>query len=109
PVGKCLAETLRALNTPKLPGLPPLTGGTVGSLSYDLVRQWHGLESQTPDDLQLPEVFLALATDLVVMDHLDSSIWIIANAINHDDTDERVAQAWSNAVERLDRMTAQLA
>lgn len=109
PVTETLEKTLEVLSTPKLPGMPPLTGGLVGSLSYDLVRQWHGLDSDQPDDLHLPEVFLALATDLVVMDHLDSTIWLIANAINHDNTDERVGQAWQDAVDRLDRMTAELA
>jgi len=108
PVTETLAETLKVLDTPKLPGMPPLTGGLVGSLSYDLVHQWHGIESQKPDDLNLPEIFLALATDLVVMDHLDSTIWLIANAINHDNTDERVEDAWRDAVSRLDRMAGQL-
>jgi len=108
PVTAALEKTLAVLDTPKLPGLPPLTGGLVGALSYDLVRQWHGLDTETPDDLGLPEVYLALATDLVVMDHLDSTIWLIANAINHDNTDQRVTEAWQGAVQRLDRMEAQL-
>lgn len=108
PVTQTLKTTLEVLHTPKLPGLPPLTGGLVGSLSYDLVHQWHGIESHKPDDLELPEMFLALATDLVVMDHLDSSIWLVANAVNHDNTDQRMRQAWEGAVQRLDRMVAQL-
>src|SRR5690625_2857998 len=108
PVTETLKKTLEVLATPKLPGMPPLTGGLVGALSYDLVRQWHGLDTQTPDDLGLPEVFLALATDLAVLDHLDSSVWLIANAINHDNTDERVGDAWADATARLDRMARQL-
>ena len=35
-----LRETLRVLHTPALPGLPPLTGGLVGSLGWDVLRQW---------------------------------------------------------------------
>lgn len=109
PVTQTLRATLEELNTPKLPGLPPLTGGLVGSISYDLVHEWHdGIESHQPDDLGLPDVFLALATDLVVMDHLDSTIWLIANAVNHDNTDQRMRQAWEGAVARLDRMASQL-
>jgi anthranilate synthase component I len=44
-----------------------------------------------------------------VLDHADGSVLLIANAINYDDTDERVDWAWTDAVERLDRMTADLA
>lgn len=109
PISDTIQETLRALHTPALPGLPPLTGGLVGSLSYDLVRQWYDLGDDTPNDLDLPDVCLALATDLAVFDHLDSTVVLIANAINHDNTDARVDQAREDAVERLERMTKQLA
>src|SRR5690625_7344355 len=42
------------------------------------------------------------------MDHRDSTSGVIANAINHDNTDQRVTEAWQGAVQRLDRMEAQL-
>ncbi|HYU84099.1 MAG TPA: anthranilate synthase component I, partial [Kribbellaceae bacterium] len=35
---RALRETLEILHTPRLPGLPPLTGGMVGFLGYDAVR-----------------------------------------------------------------------
>ncbi len=50
-----------------------------------------------------------LATDLAVLDHTDGSILLVANAINYDDTDERVELAWADAVARLDAMTRALA
>ena len=50
-----------------------------------------------------------LATDLAVLDHTDGSILLVANAINYDDTDERVEEAWADAVARLDAMTRALA
>ena len=50
-----------------------------------------------------------LATDLAVLDHTDGSILLVANAVNYDDTDERVELAWADAVERLDTMTRALA
>ena len=46
---------------------------------------------------------MMLATDLAVLDHSDGSVLLVANAINYDDTDERVEQAWRDAVVRLDR------
>ena len=90
-------------------GLPPLTGGLVGVIGYDAVRRLERLPDDTVDDLHVPELAMMLATDLAVLDHADGSVLLIANAINYDDTDERVDWAWADAVERLDRMTADLA
>jgi anthranilate synthase component 1 len=102
-------EVLRILHTPRQPGLPPLTGGLVGYLGYDVVRRWERLPVKTDDDLKLPELGLMLATDLAVLDHSDGTVLLIANAINYDATEERADQAWTDAVSRLDRMSAQLA
>jgi anthranilate synthase component 1 len=104
-----LRDTLAELATEPIGGLPPLTGGMVGMIGYDAVRRWERVPETTPDVLGLPELAMMLATDLAVLDHADGSILLVANAINYDGTDERVEEAWSDAVERLDRMTAQLA
>jgi anthranilate synthase component 1 len=103
-----VAETLRVLHTPREPDLPPLTGGLVGFVSYDAVRRWEHLPDDNPDELHVPELGLMLATDLAVLDHGDGSVLLIANAINFDDTDERVADAWADAAKRLDVMTRDL-
>ncbi|KNX37284.1 anthranilate synthase component I [Luteipulveratus halotolerans] len=106
---QALRDTVAALATRPIPGLPPLTGGMVGTVTYDAVRRWERLPDSSTDDLDLPEVAMMLATDLAVLDHRDGSLLLVANAINYDDTDERVEQAWADAVGRLDRMTEQLA
>ncbi len=104
-----LRATIEALATPVLPGLPPLTGGMVGAITYDAVRRWEKVPDNAPDELHLPELAMMLATDLAVLDHADGSLLLVANAVNYDATDERVEQAWADAVARLDRMTADLA
>ena len=112
PVLEALAGTLDALATPRLPDLPPLTGGMVGVVGYDAVRQWEriGHPDHVPDDeLQVPDVVMSLATDVAVLDHADATVLLIANAVNYDATDERVDEAWADAVGRLDRMTSDLA
>ena len=106
---RALRATVEALRTERLPDLPPLTGGLVGLVSYDAVRRLERLPDATADDLRVPEVAMMLATDLAVLDHADGSVLLIANAINYDDTDVRVDWAHADAVERLDRMTADLA
>jgi anthranilate synthase component 1 len=104
-----LDQTLRALATPRIDGLPPLTGGMVGAITYDAVRRWERVPDAGRDELHLPEIGMLFATDLAVLDHTDGSLLLVANAVNYDATDERVEWAWADAVDRLDRMTAQLA
>lgn len=99
-----LRETIELLRTEPIPGLPPLTGGLVGYFSYDTVRRWEQVPDDNPDELQIPELAFLLATDLAVVDHTDGSVLLIANAINYDNSDDRVDDAWEDAVSRLDSM-----
>ena len=101
-------DTVAALATDRIAGLPPLTGGLVGAITYDAVRRWEKVPDTGRDDLHLPELAMVLATDLAVLDHADGSVLLIANAVNYDDTDARMEWAWRDAVARLDRMTSEL-
>ncbi|GAB2608338.1 anthranilate synthase component I [Streptomyces capparidis] len=108
-----LRATLEALHTPRdLDGmlkLPPFTGGMVGYLGYDVVRRLEKLPRHAEDDLRLPELTMLLATDLAVLDHVEGTVLLIANAVNHNDLDTGVDAAYADAVARLDAMTADLA
>ncbi|GAA1271061.1 anthranilate synthase component I [Saccharothrix xinjiangensis] len=103
-----LRETIEVLRTDPLPGLPPLTGGMVGYIGYDAVRRLERLPSRAEDDLRLPELVMMLATDLAALDHHEGTVTLIANAINWDDSPERVDAAYEDAVARLERMTLDL-
>ncbi len=103
-----LRATVEALRSEPLPGLPPLTGGMVGYLSYDVVRRLERLPSLATDDLLLPELVMLLATDLAALDHHEGTVTLIANAVNWDDSPDRVDEAYDDAIARLDRMTAEL-
>jgi len=105
-------EVVEELRSEQLPGMPPLTGGLVGYLGYDIVRRIERIgsaENPPVDDLGIPELVLLLATDIAAVDHHEGTILLIANAINWDGKDERVDEAYDDAVARLDRMTAELA
>jgi anthranilate synthase component 1 len=105
---KMLRETFRTLHTEPLPGLPPLTGGMVGYIGYDTVRRLERLPELAEDDLKIPELVMMMATDLAALDHHEGTITFIANAVNWDDSPERVDWAYEDAVERLNRMTKDL-
>ncbi|MEU0140193.1 anthranilate synthase component I [Streptomyces albidoflavus] len=106
-----LRATIEILHTPGdlAAGLPPFTGGMVGYLGYDIVRRLEKVGDGGRDDLRVPELTMLLTSDLAVLDHWDGSVLLIANAINHNDLDTGVDEAYADAVARLDAMEADLA
>ena len=106
---QAVRETVRLLHTPRDETLPPFTSGLVGYLSYDAVRRVERLPDNNPKDLDIPELAFVLASDLVVLDHHRSVVWLVANAINYDDSDERVDEAYADAAARVEEMTRLLA
>jgi anthranilate synthase component 1 len=103
-----LRQCVEELRTEPLPGLPPLTGGMVGYLGYDVVRRLERLPELARDDLQLPEMVMLLVGDLAALDHHAGTVTLIANAINWDDSPQRLDAAYDDALARLDRMTGEL-
>lgn len=96
------------LRSPKIEGLPPLTGGLVGFMGYDVVRRLEKIPNLTKKDIPLPELSFMLTSDLAVLDHSDGTITLIANAINWDGSDQRIDESYASCIERLDRMQADL-
>ncbi len=94
----------RALRSPRVEGLPPLTGGLVGYLGYDVVRRLERLPSTAVDDLGMPELAMMLATDLAVLDHADGTVLLIANVVRGV-----TSPSYDDALARLDSMAADLA
>ncbi|MDO8646712.1 MAG: anthranilate synthase component I [Candidatus Planktophila sp.] len=106
---EALRLTTAHLKSPKIEGLPPLTGGLVGFMAYDVVRRLEKLPNLSRKDLPLPELSFMLTSDLAVLDHSDGTITLIANAINWDGSDARIDEAFAACNERLDRMQHDLA
>jgi anthranilate synthase component 1 len=94
----------RRLRSPRTAGLPPLTGGLVGYLTYDAVRRMERLPSTAVDDMGMPELSMMLVTDLAVLDHADGTVLLITNVVPGVTGTSHEA-----AVARLDAMCAALA
>src|ERR1700761_7860589 len=105
-----LGAAWRALKGTRLPGLPPLTGGFVGYLAYDVVRRIETLPEKAADELGLPELQMLLVTDLAAVDHHECTVVLIANAIVHPGLGEaELDAAFQDATARLDIMQDALA
>src|SRR5688500_1577761 len=91
----------RRLRSPRTPGLPPLTGGLVGYLGYDVVRRLERLPDTSVDDPGMPERATMRVTDPARLDHTDRTVLRSATAV-------RGAGGYDDAVTRLDAMAADL-
>lgn len=103
-----LRDTVAALKSKPLPGLPTLTSGMVGFVGWEAVRHWEKLPNPPHDDLHLPEIAMILVGDMAVHDNTDGTVTLIANAINFDGTDEHMDTAYDAALDRLAEMLDRL-
>ncbi len=94
-------------STPHVDGHPPLTGGLVGFIGWEAVRQLERLPDVPPADFDVPGQALRFATELVVLDHRNGTATLIASALN-DGADSADA-LWSAAQDRLDALQHGLA
>ncbi|MCX8035681.1 MAG: anthranilate synthase component I [Candidatus Sumerlaeia bacterium] len=75
-----LREVLRRYRPVPDPELPPFTGGVVGYVSYDMVRDFERLPSLKPDDIGAPDAHFILADTFVIFDHVKRKIILLTNA-----------------------------
>jgi anthranilate synthase component 1 len=98
-----LEKVSNHLKSPQLPGMPPLTGGLVGYLSYDVIRQIEKIPDTTVDDLNIPQGIFMIASDLAVFDHLRGVVIMISNAINWNGKRDGIEFAYQDAKTRLSK------
>ena len=94
-LGRLLAETEQA----EVPGLPRLTGGAVGFVGYDAVRQVEALPPGPPDALGLPDGVWGFYDTVAAFDRVKHQLVLMATVFVDADTDLRAAYA--QATERL--------
>lgn len=97
-----LARLYERWRSEPVPGLPPLTGGLVGFIGWEAVRQLERLPDQPPAEFDVPDQALCFVSDLVAVDHRFGTVQLIANVLA-DGTDDAEA-LWTAAQTRLDNM-----
>lgn len=93
--------------TPRIPGHPPLTGGLIGFIGWEAIRQIERLPDVPPADYDIPGQALGFVRELVVVDHRTGMVLLIATALN--DGAASADDLWASATEALDGLTARLA
>lgn len=72
-----LDELLRVYRSPVIDGLPPLQGGVMGYLGYDVVREVERLPDVPPDDRDLPDAVMNVIGSLAAFDHWRQRVHLI--------------------------------
>jgi len=106
-----LGELLERYRSPAGEDLPPLHGGLVGYLGYDVVREVERLGTPPTDDLGLPDAVISVIGELVAFDHWKSRIVLVDNVLVPDDGPARsdsLAEAYEDSRSRLARLRRDL-
>jgi anthranilate synthase component 1 len=100
---------LSAYRSPVLDDLPPLHGGLVGYLGYDVVREVEHLPDVPRDDAGLPDAVLHVIGQLCAFDHWRQRVVLVDNVVVGDRWGEAEASAAFDAAgARLDDLAADL-
>jgi anthranilate synthase component 1 len=86
--------------------LPAFTGGLVGYAGYDTIRYYEGemLPKPPKDDRLLPDISFGLYGELVIFDHVDKTIKVVANA----EIKGNPESAYRDACRRIDEIVQRL-
>jgi anthranilate synthase component I len=103
-----LDALLLEYQAPVLADLPPLQGGVVGYLGYDIVREVEHLPAVPHDDRRLPDAIMSVIGSLVAFDHWRQRAFVIESVPVLGLDDEALAAAYAAAGERILETVADL-
>lgn len=101
-----LLATFRA---PMLPDLPPLQGGLVGFLGYDIVREVEKLKDIPCDDRQFPDAIISMIGSLAAFDHWRQRAYMIESVPLVGLNDAQIDAAYDAAMLRAKAAVVDLA
>ncbi len=103
-----LREQVRAMNVAHLDDLPPFVGGAVGYAGYDAIRYFERLPNAPHDDRELPDLSFAMYDHMIVFDHVQKTVIVLALADVRDQGAQSLKKSYDHACRRVDRLVTQL-
>ena len=98
---------LAAYRSPSLDALPPLHGGVVGYLGYDVVREVENLNEIPRDATGYPDAVMAVIGQLAAFDHFRQRVTLIDNVLVPDGaTAADLDRLYNEAIVRLEQLAA---
>ena len=108
-----LRAQVQAVRVAHLKPLPPFIGGAVGYAGYDTVRYVEHLPNPPLDDRGLPDLMFAFYDQMVVFDHVQKTVIVVALAKvqgdpPHPSSGADLRPAYDQACRRIDTLVGRL-
>ena len=104
-----LDEMLATYRAPAIPELPPLHGGLMGYLGYDVVREVERLPTPPPDDAHVPDAVMSMIGSLAAFDHWRQRVTLIESVPVIGLDDAAIDVAYDTAIASLERAVGNMA
>jgi anthranilate synthase component 1 len=100
---------LGAYTSPAFADLPPLHGGIVGVLGYDVIREVEHLPNAPTDDHGLPDAVMSVIGSLAAFDHWRQRVYLIESVPTHGLSEAELHDAYDQASVRVHASVDRLA
>ncbi|RLE24904.1 MAG: anthranilate synthase component I, partial [Actinobacteria bacterium] len=104
-----LESLLESYTSPAFEDLPPLHGGIMGFLGYDVVREIENLPNVPRDDRGYPDAVMSVIGSLAAFDHWRQRVYLIESVPTLDLDSEELDVAYDAAIDRVRQAVDDLA
>jgi len=103
-----MESLLDVYKSPLFPELPPLQGGLMGFLGYDVVREVEQLPNIPRDDRNLPDAVMCMIGSLAAFDHWKQRVYLLESVPVFELSATQIDSAYDEAIVRIHAAVADL-
>jgi anthranilate synthase component 1 len=103
-----MESLLKIYKAPVMKDLPPLQGGLMGFLGYDIVREVEVLPIGPRDDRKLPDATISVIGSLAAFDHWRQRVYLLESVPLIKMNNVQINAAYDAAIERIKQAAADL-